>query len=334
MAASTTPALRSALLAWSLLTAPVTTSILPAQQDDWAEFRRILLEHVAAAETGFSSYATSEARVVERDTVWSVREEGCQLWARARDGSRDYRCEAVPEVDLSQAAARSLYDVMAGQVRQALGTTWKFEEAVRDEGFIRRRLDATRADGVQVSLWIWEWRETPPDVELQVSTPAAAVPRQVAQEGVAPDSTPQASAPPPARARTEFQENLLLVISDGEEDRFSFLAEDEGEVMDGDTVYPALSLPESEWCDVWGYDDGTREYACVMTHSDSLPGVARRYDSLAEEIREALGSTWTFREARNGDRTLTATRKDGAVVELWLSNRPGDVNLELSVGAP
>lgn len=322
MASSANHALRFALLAWSLLTAPFTTSILPAQEDDWAEFRRILLEHVAAAETGFSSYATSEARVVERDTVWSVRDEGCQLWARASDGSRDYRCQAVPESDLSQAAARSLYDVMAGQVRQALGTTWKFEEAVRDEGFIRRRLDATRADGIQVSLWIWEWRETPPDVQLQVSTPA---PRPVARG--------EASAAPATRARTEFQENLLLAISDGEEDRFSFLAEDEGEVMDGDTVYPALPLPDSEWCDVWGYQDGSREYECVMMQSANSPEVERRYEELAAEIREALGSTWRFSEQRNVNRTLTARRNDGLGVELLLWNKPGDVKLVLTVVA-
>ena len=334
MAPSATHPLRAALLA--LLLAPVTSSSLPAQQDEWFQdevFRKTLLELVAAADHGFSSYATSEGKVLEADTSWSVPHEGCRLWGRGRDGSRDFRCTLVEGI--SHAGADTVYGAIAPHVRQALGTTWTFDESVRDDSppTMRRSLDARRRDGVQVSLWIWEWKQDA-DVQLQVSTPAAAVPRQVAQEGVAPDSTPQASAPPPARARTEFQENLLFAIAEGEEDRFSFLAGDEGEVMDGDTIYPALPLPESEWCDVWGYDDGTREYACVMMHSDSLPGVARRYDSLAEEIREALGSTWTFGERRNGDRTLTATRKDGALVELWLSNRPGDVNLELSVGAP
>jgi hypothetical protein len=303
------------------------TSRLAAQDAEMTDPGRGLLEIVAGAEDGFSSFITGEARLVEADTVWSVKDDACQVWARPRDGSRAYRCTIVERDSL--ATAREVHDFLSDAFRQALGSPWEFRESRSEESLIRRILTWTRSDGVRVSLTLWDWTRYA-DVKLEVTAPGSAR----AAEAPRPVARGEASAAPPSRARTEFQEDLLLAISDGEEDRFSFLAEDEGEVMDGDTVYPALPLPDSEWCDVWGYDDGTREYACVMMHSDSLPGVARRYDSLAEEIRGALGSTWSFRERRNGDRTLTATRKDGARVELWLSNRPGDVNLELSVGAP
>jgi hypothetical protein len=326
MAPSATHPLRAALLA--LLVAPVTSSSLPAQQDEWFQdevFRKTLLELVAAADHGFSSYATSEGKVLEADTSWSVPHEGCRLWGRAREGSRDFRCKLVEGI--SHAGADTVYGAIAPHVRQALGTTWTFDESVGDDSppTMRRSLDARRRDGVQVSLSIWEW-EQDSDVQLQVSTPAAAVPRQVAQEGVAPDSTP--------RAPTVFQTSLLEMITEAE-DGFEFVVDPdlEGEVVNGDTVYQALAVLESEGCNVWGYRNGSREYACAMMNSENEQEVEARFDALAAEVRGVLGATWTFREA-NGGRGLTAMRDDGLEVRLWRFDDAGIVTLVLAVVAP
>jgi hypothetical protein len=214
--------------------------------------------------------------------------------------------------------ALSAYDSLAGQILEILGRVWTVEER-RSESLIRRSLRATRSDGIEVDLTLWAY-DNGADVDVEVTAPK-----------------PVATASPRGgrvHARTDFQRSLLEMITEADESRFDFVELTDGEVADGDTLYPAVPILGSERCDVWGNRDGSREYSCVMMEAGNAAEVESRYDALAGEIREALGAIWTVLEGRNGGRNLTATRHDGLQVKLWQRNGTEDASVELAVLLP